>query len=74
MQDLESSNDQDPADGNVKCRSNDASKEAIGDDSHVTCLSAPHTSHGVAQVAIHSQVASQSTGVVNIHNADMAMY
>jgi hypothetical protein len=30
--------------------------------------------HGVAQVMIHSQVVSQGTGVVNVHNADMAMH
>jgi hypothetical protein len=30
--------------------------------------------HSVAQVAIHSQVASQGTGVVKVHNEDMVMY
>jgi hypothetical protein len=74
MQVLESSNDQNHADGKVESRGIDASKEAIGDDSRVVRLHAPRASHGVAQVAIHSQVASQGTGVVNVHNADMAMY
>jgi hypothetical protein len=31
-------------------------------------------SHGVAQVVIHSQVASQGPVLVNIHGADFAMY
>jgi hypothetical protein len=35
------------------------------------CLRDPRASHGV--VTIHSQVASQATGVVNVQNADMAM-
>jgi hypothetical protein len=39
---LESSNDQDHADGNVECRGTDASKEA-GDDSNVNCLNGSHT-------------------------------
>jgi hypothetical protein len=30
--------------------------------------------HRIAQVVIHSQDASQGTGVVKVHNADMAMY
>jgi hypothetical protein len=38
--------------------------EAIGDDSNLICLNASRASHGVAQVAIHSQVASQGTGVI----------
>lgn len=29
---------------------------------------------GVAQPAIHSQVASRGTEVANVHNADMVMY
>jgi hypothetical protein len=47
----------DHADGNVKCCGIDASEEAIGDDSNAICLNAPHASHGVAQAAIHSQLA-----------------
>jgi hypothetical protein len=43
-------------------------------DSNVACLNAPRVSHGVSQVVIHSQVASQAPGVVNVHDADMAMY
>jgi hypothetical protein len=70
MQVLES-NDKDHAHGNVKRHGIDASKEAMGDDSNVICLHAPH---GVAQGASHSQLASQGTRVVNVHNADMAMY
>jgi hypothetical protein len=74
LQVLESSSDQDHADGNVKCRGIDASEEAVGDDSNVICFSASCASAGVAQVTIHSQVAYQGTGVLNVHNADMAMY
>jgi hypothetical protein len=44
------------------------------DDSNVICLIALHASHGVAQVTIHSQVASQGTRVVTVRHADMAMY
>jgi hypothetical protein len=58
----------------VKCCGIDASKEALSDDSNVILLSASHASHGVAQVAIHSQVASKGTGVVNAHDANMAMH
>jgi hypothetical protein len=32
-----------------------------------------HASHGVAQVAILSQVESQGTGVANVYNADQAI-
>jgi hypothetical protein len=52
----------------------DASEEAVGDDSKVMCLHASHPSHGVAQVAIYSHVASQETGVGNVHDVEMAMY
>jgi hypothetical protein len=41
IQVLESAFDQDDADGNVKRRSLDASIEAIGDESNVTCLNGP---------------------------------
>jgi hypothetical protein len=54
--------------------SHGASGEARGNDSNVAYLNAPSGSHGVAQVAIHLQVASQEPGVVNIQNADTAMY
>jgi hypothetical protein len=47
---LESSNNQEHADGNVQRRGIDDSEEAIGGDSHVICLNAP--------VAMHSQVVS----------------
>jgi hypothetical protein len=45
----------------------------------VTCLSSPPASHScaqcsVVQVALHSQVHSQETEVVTVHDADMAMY
>jgi hypothetical protein len=66
--------DLDHADGNVERCSIDAWEEAIGDDSNVICLDAPLASHGVAQFPIHSRVASQGTGLVNVHNADMAVY
>jgi hypothetical protein len=39
---LESSNDQDHPDGNVECRDTEASKEAVVDDSNITCLDASH--------------------------------
>jgi ribulose bisphosphate carboxylase small subunit len=54
------SKDQDHADGYVEHLGIDASEAAIGDDRNVIC------SHSVAQVAIHSQVVSQGTGVVNV--------
>jgi hypothetical protein len=50
------------------------SRDAVGSDSDVTRSNASCTSHGVAQVVIHSQVASHGTGVFNVHNADMAMH
>jgi hypothetical protein len=52
----------------------DTSKQAVSDDSNVICLHAPRASHGVAQVAIHTQVAFHGTGIFNVHNSDMAMY
>jgi hypothetical protein len=58
----------------VECRGIVASKEAVGNDSIVICLNAPCAAHGVAQVTIHSQVASQGTEVVMVHNADTVMY
>jgi hypothetical protein len=57
-----------------KCFSWHTSEEAIGNDCNVICLNALRASHGVAQVVIHSQVAPQGTGVVNVHNVDMAMH
>jgi hypothetical protein len=65
---------QDHANGNVERRDVDASELAIGDDSTVICKNAPLASHGVAQVAIHSQAASQGTGVVNVHHKGMVAY
>jgi hypothetical protein len=53
---------------NVECRSTDASKEAVGEDSTVICLKGLGASHGVAQDAIHSQIASQVTGHFNFHS------
>jgi hypothetical protein len=41
----------------------DASEEAIGDDSNAIWLNALRATHGVAQVAIHSQVAFNSRGL-----------
>jgi hypothetical protein len=67
------SSDLDHADGNVDCRSSAASGEAGGDDSNAICLNAPRASLGVAPAAFHSLVASQGTGVVHIHTADMAI-
>jgi hypothetical protein len=46
----------------------------VGSDCNVPRLHGPHSSHGVARV-IQSQVVSQVTEVVNVHNnVDMAMY
>jgi hypothetical protein len=71
---MESSNAQGHAGGNVEHLGIDASEEAISNGS-VTCLiDASHPSHGVAQVAIHSQVASRGTGAVNVHDAYMVLY
>jgi hypothetical protein len=70
-----SSNDQDHADENVGCRSTNG--EAVGNDSNVICFkgaSCASHGHGVAQVTIHSQVASRGIGVIQVHFADMAMY
>jgi hypothetical protein len=68
MQVLESSNDPAHADGNIERGSIDASEEANGDISNVIGLNAPRSPHGEAQVVVHSQVASEGTGAVNIHN------
>lgn len=43
----------------------------VGSDSNVTRFKGSRVSHGVAQAAIHSQVAPQGTGVVDVHNADI---
>jgi hypothetical protein len=74
LQVLGSSNDRHHADGNVECSGIDASEEANGGDSKLIRLKAPRALHGVAQVAATLQVASQGTGVVNVHNVDMALY
>jgi hypothetical protein len=74
MQVLESSNDQHCADGNADRHGIGASKEAIGDDSNGTPLSGSCAPHDVAQVAIHSRVASQWTGGINVQVTDMATY
>jgi hypothetical protein len=65
---LESSNDH--ANGNVECCGTDASREAMVDDSNMICfmVQARH----IILCTIHSQVASQGTGVV--HSADMAIH
>jgi hypothetical protein len=59
---------------NVECCRTDASKEAVGEDSTVICLKSSGASHGVAQVAIHSQIASWGTASFNFNRADMAVY
>jgi hypothetical protein len=46
----------------------------MGDDSNAITLNGSGTSHGVVQDLIYSQVASKGTVVVNIQNADVAMY
>jgi hypothetical protein len=48
--------------------------KANGDDRNVLCVTGLHASHGVAQATIPSQVASQGTGVVTVHNVDMATH
>jgi hypothetical protein len=53
---------------------NHASGYAVVSCSNATCLSGSHASHGVAQVAIHSQVASEGTGFVTVHDSDMTMF
>lgn len=73
LQVLESSNNQDHADGRVEGRDTDASEKAIGSESNVACLHASNESH-VAQVAIRSQDASQGTVVFNALSADLAMH
>jgi hypothetical protein len=78
-QGVQSSNDQDHADGDVEDRSLDASKEAIGNDGNVICVKPPRVSHGVTRFAIHLQVASRGTasqgiGAGNVYKADMAMH
>jgi hypothetical protein len=60
---MEASNDQDHADGNLACRDIDASTDAVCDASNADCLNGSRVSHGVAQAAIHSQVASQRAGL-----------
>jgi hypothetical protein len=74
MQVVQSSNDQDHADGNVERHSIDASEKAAGDDSNVLCLNASCASNGVAPNSDSlSRVACQGTGVVNVHKADMCI-
>jgi hypothetical protein len=71
---VESSNDQQHADGNDECCDNDVCRDAIGSLSDVTCINGSCTSHSVAQVVIHSHVASWRTGIQktdNVHDADM---
>jgi hypothetical protein len=57
-----------------KCCSNNACGDAIGSVGNATGLNGSLAEHGVAQVPIHSHVAFQGTGVVNVHIADMAVY
>jgi hypothetical protein len=45
--------------------------DAVGSVSNIICLNG---SRSIAKAVIRSQVASQETGIVNVHNADMAMY
>jgi hypothetical protein len=62
----------DHANGKVECRNIEASKEAIGDDSNSFKCFTPI--NGGAQVTIHLQAVPLGTGVVKVHNADVAMY
>jgi hypothetical protein len=47
-----SSNDQDHADGNIDCRSIDASEETIGDDSNEICSNPPNASCSTSRDAL----------------------
>jgi hypothetical protein len=71
---LNCSHDQDHADRNGECRSNNASGDALGSNSSVARLNASCVSNGVVQVEIQSEVVFQGNGVVNVHTADMTMY
>jgi hypothetical protein len=50
-----------------------ASREAFCGDGNVSRSNGVPASHGIPQVAIHSQVASPGTGVVNVLDAGRAM-
>jgi hypothetical protein len=56
----------------------DASEEAVGDDSNALCLNVSRAPPVVAQVDrsrfSHRLHLQEGTGVVNVHNAGMAMY
>jgi hypothetical protein len=60
--------DQDHADGNGEWRSNHASGDVIGIYSKSAVRLDGRCAPCVAKVVIHSQVASQGTGVVNVHD------
>jgi hypothetical protein len=48
-----------------------ASGDALGSNSNSPPSKGPRKPYRVAQVSNHSQVASQKTRVVNVHDADM---
>jgi hypothetical protein len=53
----------------VKCRVTTASGVVIGSDGSIARFNGPRMSPGVAQTVTHSQVASNGTRVINVHNA-----
>jgi hypothetical protein len=65
---LQSSNDHDHVDGSDERPRRPSVVMAM------TQFKGARASHGVAQVAIRSHVASQGTGVVNVHDVDVAIY
>jgi hypothetical protein len=70
------SNDQNQADGNAECLGTDAFGEAVVNENNLEYVHGPRAAHSVAQVRLmHSQLASQWTGVINVHNiTEMATY
>jgi hypothetical protein len=58
---MKSSNVKDHADGNHEDRGNYTPGNVIGSDGNLTHLNGSRTSDGVAQIWIHSQIASQGT-------------
>jgi hypothetical protein len=70
--DPKSSNDQDFTGGNGEGCS-DVVSDDVDSNRVVMHFAGPHKSRLVSQAANISLVASQATGIVNVHNADMVM-
>jgi hypothetical protein len=62
------------AHGTYEQQGNGASGDVLGSYSNGHSLNGPRGSLGVAQTAIHSQVASQGTNIVKVHDADLAIH